>query len=60
MNLTMLVGQELRFGWALVVKSENYSFDVSLDCEAACAVIVIGGIIPLQVNACKFVSFPIF
>ena len=51
MNFQMLVGRELKFGWALVVKSEKVSFNISFDIEAACAVIVLGGMIPFQVNA---------
>ena len=56
----MLVGRELRFGWDLVVKLEKDFFNISFDFKASCAVIVLGRIIPFQVNACKFVSTLIF
>ena len=58
-NFTIIVGRELRFGWAIVVKSEKDSFNIYFDIESACAVILLGGIIPFEVKACKFVSFPI-
>ena len=56
----MLVGLELRFGWALVVKSEKEYFNISFDIEAAYAVILLGGIIPFQVNALKLIPFQYF
>ena len=50
-NFMMLVGREMVFGWCLVVKLEKDYFNISFDFGAACAVIVLGGIIKFQVNA---------
>ena len=47
----MLVGRDLIFVWALVVESYKYYFNIYFDCEAAYVVIVLGGMIPFQVNA---------
>ena len=59
MNFTIFVGQDLRFGRALVAKYGKDSFSVTYYGEAECAFFVLGGIVSFQINACKFISFPI-
>ena len=59
-NSTVFVGQELRFGRALVAKLDKDYFIVSFHGEVAGAFIVRGGILPFQVNARNIFSPPIF